>query len=82
MPSVLRPEQVIKGLEGNGFRFVKQRGSHRKYKKNSRIVIVPMHYEIAKGTLMSILVLRFLNNYPNLTASFPAYLRRKPLKYH
>jgi len=55
MPPVLRPEQVIKGLEGNGFRFVKQRGSHRKYKKDGRIVIVPMHYELAKGTLMSIL---------------------------
>ncbi len=55
MPPVLRPEQVIRGLEGNGFVFVKQRGSHRKYKKDSRTVIVPMHYEVAKGTLMSIL---------------------------
>jgi len=55
MPIVLRPEQVIKGLERNGFRFVKQRGSHRKYKKDGRTVIVPMHYELAKGTLMSIL---------------------------
>jgi len=55
MPIVLKPEQVIKGLERNGFRFVKQRGSHRKYKKDNRTVIVPMHYELAKGTLMSIL---------------------------
>jgi len=55
MPIVLKPEQVIKGLERNGFRFVKQRGSHRKYKKNGRTVVVPMHYELAKGTLMSIL---------------------------
>lgn len=55
MPPVLKPEQVIKGLEGNGFRFVKQRGSHRKYKKAGRTVIVPMHYEVAKGTLLSIL---------------------------
>lgn len=55
MPPVLRPEQVIKGLEANGFRFVKQKGSHRKYKKDGYTVIVPMHYEIAKGTLMSIL---------------------------
>ena len=55
MPPVLRPEQVIKGLEGNGFHFVKQRGSHRKYKNNSRTAIVPMHYEVAKGTLTSIL---------------------------
>ena len=55
MPPVLRPEQVIKGLEGNGFRFIKQRGSHRKYKKNGRTVVVSMHYELAKGTLTSIL---------------------------
>jgi len=46
---------MIKGLEGNGFRFVKQRGSHRKYKKDGRMVIVPMHYEVARGTLASIL---------------------------
>jgi len=55
MPPVLRPAQVIKGLEGNGFRFISQKGSHRKYKKDGRTVIVPMHYEVAKGTLMSIL---------------------------
>ena len=55
MLPILRPEQVIKGVEGNGFHFVKQRGSHRKYKKDNRTAIVPMHYEIAKGTLSSIL---------------------------
>jgi len=55
MMPVLRPEQVIKGLEGNGFLYVSQKGSHRKYRKGSRIVIVPMHYEVAKGTLRSIL---------------------------
>ena len=55
MLPILRPDQVLKGLEGNGFKFVKQRGSHRKYKKGNRTVIVPMHYEIARGTLSSIL---------------------------
>ena len=55
MLPLLKPEQVIKGLAGNGFRFVKQRGSHRKYKKDGRSVIVPMHYEVARGTLSSIL---------------------------
>ncbi|MCL2827601.1 MAG: type II toxin-antitoxin system HicA family toxin [Oscillospiraceae bacterium] len=55
MPPVLKPQQVIKGLEVNGFQFVKQKGSHRKYKKAGRTVIVPMHYELAKGTLSSIL---------------------------
>jgi predicted RNA binding protein YcfA (HicA-like mRNA interferase family) len=52
---VLRPEQVIRGLEGHGFRFIGQKGSHRKYKNGGRAAIVPMHYEIAKGTLQSIL---------------------------
>ena len=55
MPPVLKPQQVIKVLESNGFQFVKQKGSHRKYKKSGRTVIVPMHYELAKGTLLSIL---------------------------
>jgi predicted RNA binding protein YcfA (HicA-like mRNA interferase family) len=55
MLPLLKPDQVIKGLEGNGFRFVKQRGSHRKYKKDGRTAIVPMHYEVARGTLSSIL---------------------------
>ena len=55
MLPILRPDQIIKGLEGNGFHFIKQRGSHRKYKKDNRTVIIPMHYEIAKGTLSSIL---------------------------
>jgi predicted RNA binding protein YcfA (HicA-like mRNA interferase family) len=55
MPPVFRPEQVIKALERNGYRFVKQRGSHRKYKRDGTTIIVPMHYELAYGTLMSIL---------------------------
>ena len=56
MPFVAKPEQVIKALERNNFHFVTQRGSHRKYKNDDgRIVIVPMHYELAKGTLSSIL---------------------------
>jgi len=55
MLPVLRPEQVIKGLENNGFRFVSQKGSHRKYRKDGKTAIVPMHYELARGTLSSIL---------------------------
>jgi predicted RNA binding protein YcfA (HicA-like mRNA interferase family) len=39
MPPIMKPEQVIKVLERNGFRFVKQKGSHRKYKKNEKTVI-------------------------------------------
>ena len=55
MPPIVKPEQVIKALEKDGFTFIKQRGSHKKYKKGNRTVIVPMHYELATGTLKSIL---------------------------
>ena len=55
MPQSVRPEQVIKALEKDGFSFIKQRGSHKKFKKGNRTVIVPMHYELATGTLKSIL---------------------------
>jgi predicted RNA binding protein YcfA (HicA-like mRNA interferase family) len=55
---VLSPREVIKALEKIGFYFVSQKGSHAKYKDNSspsRVVIIPMHNELAKGTLKSIL---------------------------
>ena len=55
MPPILKPEQIIKGLEGNGFLYVSQKGSHKKYRKDGRTAIVPVHYEVAKGTLRSIL---------------------------
>lgn len=58
MPSkypVLRPEEVIKKLEKKGFVYVSQKGSHRKYSDGIHVVIIPMHNEIAKGTLKSIL---------------------------
>lgn len=58
MPSkypVLTPDEVISILEENGFVYVSQKGSHRKYKKGKYVVIIPMHNEIAKGTLRSIL---------------------------
>lgn len=58
MPSkypVLTQSQVVKILEDRGFVAVAQKGSHRKFRKGNRVVIVPMHSEIAKGTLKSIL---------------------------
>ncbi|MDR0325289.1 MAG: type II toxin-antitoxin system HicA family toxin [Oscillospiraceae bacterium] len=55
MPPVIRPDQVIKVLECKEFQFVSQKGSHRKYKRGGRTVVIPMHYELAKGTLMRIL---------------------------
>ena len=47
---------IIKFLEKNGFLFVPQKGSHRKYKNQGRIVIVPHpKKEIPMGTFRSIM---------------------------
>lgn len=58
MPSkypVLTPNEVITKLEKKNFVFISQKGSHRKYSDGVHVVIIPMHDEIAKGTLKSIL---------------------------
>lgn len=55
---VLSPNEIIKVLEKAGFQKISQKGSYAKYKNSgnsSRVVIIPMHDEIAKGTLKSIL---------------------------
>ena len=47
---------VVRVLERAGFAFRSQRGSHRKLRHaDGRTVIVPMHRELAPGTLRSIL---------------------------
>lgn len=59
MPSkypVLKPEEVLKGLGSFGFYQVSQKGSHVKLTNGSNVCIVPMHDEVAKGTLRSILI--------------------------
>lgn len=58
MPSkypVVKPERVIEYMLTKGFHFVSQKGNHRKYTNGKCVVIVPMHSELAKGTLKSIL---------------------------
>ena len=57
---VLSPTEVIRTLRRFGFVFKSQKGSHAKYVKVSddsptKTVIIPMHDEVAKGTLQSIL---------------------------
>ena len=55
---VLPHKDVIKALKKLGFNQVSQRGSHVKFKNTTnpiKSVIIPMHNEIAKGTLKSIL---------------------------
>ncbi|CAB4624916.1 unannotated protein [freshwater metagenome] len=46
---------AIKALAGAGFVEVSQRGSHVKLRKGDATVIVPMHKELAAGTLRSII---------------------------
>lgn len=52
---VLPPKDIIDVLKKFGFEFVNQKGSHMKYSNGSKVVIIPNHDEIAKGTLKSIL---------------------------
>ena len=52
---VLTPKEIIKVLEKFGFEYVSQKGSHMKYSNGEKVVIIPNHTEVAKGTLKSIL---------------------------
>lgn len=54
---VLPHIKIINALSKLGFEKVSQKGSHAKYKNKltQRIYIIPLHSEIAKGTLKSIL---------------------------
>lgn len=54
---VLPPKKIIKILKKFGFEKISQKGSHVKYKNyiTGKIFIIPMHNEIASGTLKSIL---------------------------
>jgi predicted RNA binding protein YcfA (HicA-like mRNA interferase family) len=54
---VLPPDKIIKAMKRLGFNKISQKGSHAKYmnEKTGRIFIIPMHDEIARGTLKSIL---------------------------
>ena len=53
---ILSGQQVATALGRAGFVAVSQRGSHLKLRHpDGRTVIVPMHHELAQGTLHSIL---------------------------
>lgn len=54
---VLPPKKISDTLEKFGFSFVSQKGSHMKYSNGTKSVIIPNHYEVAKGTLKSILLM-------------------------
>jgi len=53
---ILRPNEIISALSKKGFVYKSQKGSHAKYSNGYRIVIIPIHDTVARGTLKSILV--------------------------
>lgn len=54
LPS-LSGEDLIKALKRGGFQIVRQKGSHVSLQKGSYRTVVPLHEELAKGTLLGIL---------------------------
>ena len=54
---ILPPKQIIKTMQKFGFEKCSQKGSHAKFinHETNKIFIIPMHTEIARGTLKSIL---------------------------
>ena len=52
---VVSGAEVVKALVVAGFAEVSQRGSHRKLRRGEVTVIIPMHKELAFGTLRSII---------------------------
>lgn len=52
---VVSGTDVVAALTKAGFVRVSQCGSHVKMRKDDRVAIVPMHRELAQGTLGSIL---------------------------
>ena len=53
---ILKPNEIISALSKKGFILKSQKGSHAKYVNGHRITIIPMHNEVARGTLKSILI--------------------------
>jgi predicted RNA binding protein YcfA (HicA-like mRNA interferase family) len=53
----MKPKELIKLLEKEGFVFLRQSGSHAIYKKSGhKIIVVPIHSkDIPTGTLHSLL---------------------------
>lgn len=47
--------KVVSALECVGFVHVKTKGDHAKLRQGDRVVIVPLHRELKRGTMASIL---------------------------
>jgi len=56
---IVSGQQVINALKEIGYEIVSQKGSHVKlrkfYREDKHIIVVPLHKELDRGTLMSII---------------------------
>jgi len=52
---ILSGKELIRALEKDGFQVVRQKGSHVSLQKGTYKTVVPLHDELAKGTLLGIL---------------------------
>jgi predicted RNA binding protein YcfA (HicA-like mRNA interferase family) len=52
---VLSGKDMIRAVEKDGFLIVRQKGSHVSLQKGIHKTVVPIHDELAKGTLLGIL---------------------------
>ena len=52
---VVSGNELVRLLEASGFRIVRQKGSHVSLQKGKLRAVVPLHDELAKGTLLGIL---------------------------
>ncbi|HMN49327.1 MAG TPA: type II toxin-antitoxin system HicA family toxin [Ignavibacteriaceae bacterium] len=52
---VLSGKELIKVLERDGFKIVRQKGSHISLSKGTFRTVVPLHNDLSKGTLLGIL---------------------------
>jgi predicted RNA binding protein YcfA (HicA-like mRNA interferase family) len=52
---VISGHELIRALQRDGFQIVRQRGSHVSLMKGQYGAVVPLHDELARGTLLGIL---------------------------
>ncbi|MFH1675425.1 MAG: type II toxin-antitoxin system HicA family toxin [bacterium] len=52
---ILSGEQLVTALKKGGFKVVRRKGSHVSLRKGTLRTVVPLHDELAKGTLLGIL---------------------------
>jgi len=52
---IVSSTKIVSALKRGGFIEVSQKGSHLKLTNAGRVVIVPMHNEVARGTLKGVL---------------------------